>query len=86
MNLLQSNLYPTVGLQTPGEVVDANFGQAPFVFDIEDMMKELKARTKATIDNFPFPENYTEHQRILHRLVFLIRNFDELYSVLSLLV
>ncbi|XP_073994195.1 ran-binding protein 9-like isoform X2 [Rhodnius prolixus] len=66
---LPSNLYPTVGLQTPGEVVDANFGQAPFVFDIEDMMKELKARTKATIDNFPFPENYTEHQRILHRLV-----------------
>lgn len=35
----QSNLYPTVGLQTPGEVVDANFGQSPFVFNIEDMMK-----------------------------------------------
>jgi hypothetical protein len=30
-----------VGLQTPGEVVDANFGQEPFVFDIEDMMREL---------------------------------------------
>lgn len=36
---LQSNLYPTVGLQTPGEVVEANFGQTPFVFDIEDYMK-----------------------------------------------
>ncbi|KAH8020000.1 hypothetical protein HPB51_023875 [Rhipicephalus microplus] len=36
---LPPNLYPTVGLQTPGEVVDANFGQSPFVFDIEDMMK-----------------------------------------------
>ncbi|PSN36386.1 Ran-binding protein 9 [Blattella germanica] len=43
------NLYPTVGLQTPGEVVDANFGQAPFVFDIEDMMRELRARTQLTI-------------------------------------
>ncbi|XP_014239826.1 ran-binding protein 9 [Cimex lectularius] len=66
---LPNNLYPTVGLQTPGEVVDANFGQIPFVFDIEDMMKELKARTKATIEKFPFPETFSEHQSILHRLV-----------------
>ncbi|KAK9497236.1 hypothetical protein O3M35_004593 [Rhynocoris fuscipes] len=66
---LPSNLYPTVGLQTPGEVVDANFGQAPFVFDIEDMMKELRARTKATIENFPFPGNDSDQQRIMHRLV-----------------
>lgn len=28
-----------MGLQTPGEVVEANFGQLPFVFDIEDYMK-----------------------------------------------
>ncbi len=35
----QRNLYPTVGLQTPGEIVDANFGQLPFVFDIEEMRK-----------------------------------------------
>ena len=35
----QPNLYPTVGLQTPGEVVDANFGQNPFVYDIEEVMK-----------------------------------------------
>ena len=31
-------LYPTVGLQTPGEVVEANFGEAPFVFDFEGML------------------------------------------------
>lgn len=36
---LQPNLYPTVGLQTPGEIVDANFGQQPFVYDIEEVMK-----------------------------------------------
>lgn len=35
----QLPLYPTVGLQTPGEVVEANFGQLPFIFDIEDYMK-----------------------------------------------
>ncbi|BES90227.1 CTLH [Nesidiocoris tenuis] len=66
---LPNNLYPTVGLQTPGEVIDANFGQSPFVFDIEDVMKELKARTKATIENFPFPDGYNEHQSSLHKLV-----------------
>ena len=33
--LFQSKLHPTVGLQTPGEIVDVNFGQQPFVFDIE---------------------------------------------------
>uniref|UniRef100_A0A8C4QD96 RAN binding protein 9 n=1 Tax=Eptatretus burgeri TaxID=7764 RepID=A0A8C4QD96_EPTBU len=38
------NLYPTVGLQTPGEVVEANFGQRPFVFDIEDYTREWRAR------------------------------------------
>jgi hypothetical protein len=37
--VLQLPLYPTVGLQTPGEVVEANFGQLPYVFDIEDYMK-----------------------------------------------
>lgn len=36
---LQGNLYPTVGLQTPGEIVDTNFGQSPFVFNIEDLMQ-----------------------------------------------
>ena len=66
---LPSNLYPTVGLQTPGEVVDANFGQVPFLFDIEDMMKELRARTKSMIENYPIIKSYGEHQLILHKLV-----------------
>ena len=35
----QPNLYPTVGLQTLGEIVDANFGQQPFVYDIDEMRK-----------------------------------------------
>ncbi|XP_059475156.1 ran-binding protein 10 [Neocloeon triangulifer] len=52
---LPPKLYPTVGLQTPGEVVDANFGQQPFVFDLEDEMKALRARTRATIQNYTIP-------------------------------
>ncbi|KAE8749592.1 hypothetical protein FOCC_FOCC003580 [Frankliniella occidentalis] len=66
---LPPNLYPTVGLQTPGEVVDANFGQLPFVFDIEDMMKELRARTRLSILNYPVPENPGDWQAVLHKMV-----------------
>ncbi|GFG39426.1 hypothetical protein Cfor_08375 [Coptotermes formosanus] len=66
---LPPNLYPTVGLQTPGEVVDANFGQAPFVFDIEDMMRELRARTQLTIHQYPVPDYKGEWQATLHKMV-----------------
>ncbi|KAL3289050.1 hypothetical protein HHI36_003493 [Cryptolaemus montrouzieri] len=66
---LPSNLYPTVGLQTPGEVVDANFGQEPFVFDIEDMMNELRTKTRTEIYNFPVPESQGEWQAILSKMV-----------------
>ncbi|KRT83612.1 hypothetical protein AMK59_4171 [Oryctes borbonicus] len=66
---LPPNLYATVGLQTPGEVVDTNFGQEPFVFDIEDMMKELRSRTRLSIYDFPVPESQGEWQALLNRLV-----------------
>ncbi|XP_063905361.1 ran-binding protein 9 isoform X3 [Zophobas morio] len=66
---LPPNLYPTVGLQTPGEVVDANFGQEPFVFDIEDMMRELGTRTRMEINDFPVPESHGEWQAILNKMV-----------------
>ncbi|CAH0589981.1 unnamed protein product [Chrysodeixis includens] len=66
---LPPNLYPTVGLQTPGEVVDANFGQQPFVFDIEDMLRELRARTRRAIDEFPLPDDQGQWQQVLHRMV-----------------
>ncbi|GBP31959.1 Ran-binding protein 10 [Eumeta japonica] len=66
---LPPNLYPTVGLQTPGEVVDANFGQQPFMFDIEDMLRELRARTRLAIDEFPLPDDQGQWQQVLHRMV-----------------
>lgn len=64
---LQSKLYPTVGLQTPGEIVDANFGQAPFVFDIDDMLKQLRESTKASILKFPLPDDQSDWTAILNR-------------------
>lgn len=66
-SILQSKLYPTVGLQTPGEVVDANFGQTPFMFDIEDMLKELRESTKATIYKFPLPDDQGDLPSILNK-------------------
>ncbi|KAK3873264.1 hypothetical protein Pcinc_021714 [Petrolisthes cinctipes] len=66
---LPPQLYPTVGLQTPGEVVDANFGQAPFVFDIGEMMRELQCRVRTTIQNFPVPDTHGQWQTMLHRMV-----------------
>ncbi|XP_050396558.1 ran-binding protein 9 isoform X1 [Patella vulgata] len=66
---LPPNLYPTVGLQTPGEVVEANFGQAPFIFDIEDYMKEYRMKTRMTIERFPVSDRRGEWQSTLHRIV-----------------
>ncbi|XP_051485330.1 ran-binding protein 10 isoform X3 [Apus apus] len=66
---LPSNLYPTVGLQTPGEIVDANFGQQPFVFDIEDYMREWRAKIQSTIKRFPIGDRLGEWQAMLQNMV-----------------
>uniref|UniRef100_A0A4W6BRG8 RAN binding protein 9 n=1 Tax=Lates calcarifer TaxID=8187 RepID=A0A4W6BRG8_LATCA len=69
LRCLQLNLYPTVGLQTPGEVVDANFGQHPFVFDIEDYMREWRTKIQAQIDRFPIGEREGEWQSMIQKMV-----------------
>uniref|UniRef100_A0A8C7XEN1 RAN binding protein 10 n=1 Tax=Oryzias sinensis TaxID=183150 RepID=A0A8C7XEN1_9TELE len=66
---LPPNLYPTVGLQTPGEIVDANFGQQPFVFDIEDYMSEWRAKILGMIARFPIGERLGEWQGVLQNMV-----------------
>merc|ERR1719193_1125674 len=66
---LPPNLYPTVGLQTPGEVVDANFGQSPFVFNIEDLMREMRARTRALYERIPVPDAQGEWQHTIQKMV-----------------
>ncbi|KAI1778405.1 SPRY-domain-containing protein [Hypoxylon cercidicola] len=42
-------LYPTVGMKKPGEHIRVNFGQEPFVFSIDTMVKREQARIKAAI-------------------------------------
>lgn len=41
--------YPAVGMKKPGETLRVNFGQEPFVFDIDKMVREEKAAIQAEI-------------------------------------
>jgi len=66
---LPSQLYPTVGLQTPGEVIDANFGQEPFKFDVEGEMRELRRKTQGIIEDFAWPKKHGDAQSVLHNMV-----------------
>ncbi|QQP38446.1 Ran-binding protein 10 [Caligus rogercresseyi] len=68
-NNIPPNLYPTVGLQTPGEIVDTNFGQEPFLFDIEGEMYETRSRLHRLIGDFPVPGKHGEWQGILQKMV-----------------
>ena len=62
-------LYPTVGLQTPGEIIDANFGQEPFKFDIEGEMRELRRKTQSLVEELTWPRKQGEEQAVLHHMV-----------------
>ena len=62
-------MYPTVGLQTPGEVIDANFGQEPFKFDIEGEMRELRRKTQGVIEDLSWPRKHGDAQAVLHNMV-----------------
>ena len=68
---LPPGLYPTVGLQTPGEIIDANFGQEPFKFDIEGEMRELRRKTLTGIEEMSWPRRQGEEQEqsVLYNMV-----------------
>lgn len=39
--ILNEPLHPAIGLRTPGEIVEANFGQKPFVFDFQHYLEVI---------------------------------------------
>lgn len=45
----QSGMYPAVGCRTPGEIVNVNFGERKFRFDIELYCWDEKMRLKGRI-------------------------------------
>jgi hypothetical protein len=48
-------LYPCVGLRTPGEEVEANFGSQPFVFDIMTVLEVRLQGDQPVADTLPCP-------------------------------
>ncbi|KAK2708393.1 ran-binding protein 9-like [Artemia franciscana] len=65
---LPANLYPTVGMQTVGEIIDANFGQAPFVYDIENDRRELVMQAVSRVDSYVIPDRHS-HQSMLQKMI-----------------
>jgi hypothetical protein len=47
--------------------VDANFGQQPFLFDIEDYMREWRAKVQGTVHGFPISAQLGEWQAVLQK-------------------
>uniref|UniRef100_A0A5S6QF45 B30.2/SPRY domain-containing protein n=1 Tax=Trichuris muris TaxID=70415 RepID=A0A5S6QF45_TRIMR len=60
---LPLNLYPIVGLQTPGEIVEANFGQSPFVYNIMGDIWELRTRALNKLSSVQLPLTKLEWTR-----------------------
>lgn len=68
-DLPKLSYFPTVGLQTPNEELLANFGQHPFMFDIEDYLKEWRSSYRDVIEKFVIEDEYGNLQSILHKLI-----------------
>ncbi|RKF79027.1 Ran-binding protein 9 [Golovinomyces cichoracearum] len=47
---IKGELYPSVGMKKPGEHVKVNFGQGPFIFDIDGMMEREKSIIESEIE------------------------------------
>ncbi|KAH8670902.1 SPRY domain-containing protein [Xylariales sp. PMI_506] len=48
---MKGKLYPVIGMKRTGEHVRVNFGQTPFVYDIDGMMKQEQAKIKKAISD-----------------------------------
>ncbi|KAH7192955.1 uncharacterized protein B0J16DRAFT_67590 [Fusarium flagelliforme] len=48
-DVARGKLYPTISLKKPGDYIRANFGQTPFVYNIDDQMREERDRVHKAI-------------------------------------
>lgn len=65
----ETRLYPCVGLRTPGEEVEANFGQKPFVFDIESHYAEMASRAMRLVQGVSLNNWQTTLDEVCCRLL-----------------
>jgi len=59
-------MYPTVGLQTPGELIEANFGEKPFAFDFESYLADFRRDQIVQIKNYSVDDDFQQNiQKII---------------------
>lgn len=61
-------LYPTIGLKTYGEEIQANFGQTKFEYDIDQDLRSLRKNMTLTISDYPISD-FQVWRASLHKLV-----------------
>ncbi|KAI8809317.1 ran-binding protein 9-like protein [Cladochytrium replicatum] len=66
---LKGTFYPSVGLNTTGEVVEANFGRRNFVYDIDQLFKEEKSRFMSGVISRPLPAAPTKVESTTNTLL-----------------
>ncbi|KAF9551019.1 hypothetical protein EC957_010787 [Mortierella hygrophila] len=76
---LKGPLYPTVGMRTSGEIVEANFGQREFVFNIEEYVKDEKMEAWQSLE-----DNLQKEAASKNQVGFLSQNLSKL--VLSYMI
>ncbi len=52
---VKTALYPTIGLHSPNEKVEVNFGQRQFVYDVEALVQEERERRHRAVENVHLP-------------------------------
>lgn len=69
-------LYPSVGLRAPGEIIEANFGESDFIFDIEDYLSSEKLKwnlnvleTEKHLDEQDTPNTRNSTEPVLDKFV-----------------
>ena len=57
-----AELYPVVGMQSPHEKIDANFGQVPFVYDIHEQIEVNPKKNNKKYYLFQKTKNFVRKQ------------------------
>ncbi|CAG5098045.1 Oidioi.mRNA.OKI2018_I69.XSR.g15346.t1.cds [Oikopleura dioica] len=69
-------MYPTVGLQTPGELIEANFGQKPFLFDFESYLADFRRDQIVQIKNFSIDDTDGSFQLKIQAIIANYLNYQ----------
>ncbi|CAI5942359.1 unnamed protein product [Closterium sp. NIES-65] len=66
---VKGELFPTIGLHSPNERVEVNFGQKPFLFDVQGMVMDERTKVQRSIDRIPLSPHIT-HSIVRSYLLF----------------